>query len=66
MEDLGAERLIYGNIRERAHTGHVVSRLPGNVEASVEAGRTYPFAALRRDLRFFDIKTGLSTEGSLP
>jgi multiple sugar transport system ATP-binding protein len=66
MEDLGAEKLLYGNIRERTHTGHVVSRLPGNVEAPIEQGRTYPFAALRRDLRFFDIKTGLRTEGSLP
>jgi multiple sugar transport system ATP-binding protein len=66
MEDLGAERLVYGNIRERAHTGHVVSRLPWNVEVSIEAGRTYPFAALRRDLRFFDMNTGLCTEGSLP
>ncbi|MBI5419903.1 MAG: ABC transporter ATP-binding protein [Deltaproteobacteria bacterium] len=66
LEDLGAETLVYGNIRERFHTGHVVSRLPGNVNVSIEAGRTYAFAASRRDLRFFDKSTGLRTEGSLP
>jgi multiple sugar transport system ATP-binding protein len=66
LEDLGAERLVYGNIRERFHAGHVVSRMPGNVSVPIEAGRTYDFAASRRDLRFFDKNTGLRTEGSLP
>ncbi len=66
MEDLGAEKLLYGNIRERTHTGHVVSRMPGSVDVAIEPGRTYTFAASRRDLRFFDRTTGLCKEGSLP
>ncbi len=62
LEYLGAERLVYGNVGEKSHSVHVVARLPGNVSLPVEAGRTYPFAVPRRDLRFFDRLSGLRTE----
>ncbi len=61
VEDLGAERIVYGNVGERSHTRHVVSRMPGNVAIPVATGKTYPFAVLRKDLRYFDPATGLST-----
>jgi len=60
---LGAERLVYGNVGEKSHARHVVSRLPGSVTVSIEAGKTYPFAVATRDLRFFDRKSGLRKEG---
>ncbi len=63
LEYLGAERLLYGNVGEKSHALHVVARLPGNVSVPVEAGRTYPFAVPRRDIRYFDRLTGLRTEG---
>ena len=62
MEYLGAERLVYGNVGEKSHALHVVSRLPGNVSLPVEVGRTYPFAVPRRELRFFDRTSGLRTD----
>jgi len=62
MEYLGAERLVYGNVGEKSHALHVVSRLPGNVSLPVEVGRTYPFAVPRRELRFFDRLSGLRTD----
>jgi multiple sugar transport system ATP-binding protein len=64
LEYLGAERLVYGKVGEKSHARHVVSRLPGNVSITIEAGQTYPFAVSRSDLRFFDRKSGLRTDQS--
>lgn len=65
LEYLGAERLVYGNIGEKSRARHVVSRLPGNVDVSIEAGSTYSFAVSRRDLRYFDRASGLRVEKGL-
>ena len=45
VEYLGAERLVYGNVGEKSHALHVVSRLPGNIACPVEVG---PHLPLRR------------------
>jgi multiple sugar transport system ATP-binding protein len=63
-EYLGAERLVYGNVGEKSHARHVVSRLPGSVSLNIETGRTYTFAIARENLRFFDRTSGLRTERS--
>ncbi len=65
LEYLGAERLVYGNIGEKSRARHVVSRLPGNVNVSIEAGSTYSFAVSKRDLRYFDRASGLRVEKGL-
>jgi multiple sugar transport system ATP-binding protein len=62
LEYLGAERLVYGNVGEKSHARHVVSRLPGNVTLPIQAGETYPFAVPRTDLRFFERTTGMRTD----
>jgi multiple sugar transport system ATP-binding protein len=62
-EYLGAERLVYGNVGEKSHARHVVSRLPGSMTLPLEAGKTYPFAVARRDLRRFHRKSGLALPG---
>jgi multiple sugar transport system ATP-binding protein len=59
FEYLGAERLVYGNIGEKCCARHVVSRLPGNINLTIETGKTYPFTVLKQDLRRFDRSTGL-------
>jgi len=64
LEYLGAERLLYGNVGEKSHARHVVSRLPGNVSLPISAGETYHFAVLRSDIRFFDRESGLRTNRS--
>jgi multiple sugar transport system ATP-binding protein len=61
-EYLGAERLVYGNVGEKSHALHVVSRLPGSMSLPVETGRTYTFGVSRDNLRFFDRKSGLRTD----
>jgi len=62
-EYLGAERLVYGNVGEKSHARHVVSRLPGSLTLPLEAGKTYPFAVAQRDLRRFHRKSGLAFAG---
>jgi len=61
-EYLGAERLVYGNVGEKSHALHVVSRLPGSMSLPIETGRTYTFGVSRDNLRFFDRKSGLRTD----
>jgi multiple sugar transport system ATP-binding protein len=63
LEYLGAERLVYGDIGEKSHARHVVSRLPRSLTLPLEAGKTYPFAVALRDLRRFDKKSGLFKGG---
>ncbi|MGZ8430002.1 MAG: ABC transporter ATP-binding protein [Candidatus Deferrimicrobiaceae bacterium] len=63
-EYLGAERLVYGNVGEKSHALHVISRLPGSMSLPIETGRTYPFGVSRGNLRFFDRKSGLRTDRS--
>lgn len=63
FEYLGAERLVYGNIGEKCCARHVVSRLPGNINLTIETGKTYPFTVLKQDLRRFDRSTGLLIGG---
>ncbi|MBI5016163.1 MAG: ATP-binding cassette domain-containing protein [Deltaproteobacteria bacterium] len=64
VEDLGAERLVYGNIEQKSQAKHVVSKVPANVSFLAEVGRTYDFAVRREDLRFFDRESGLRTDQS--
>lgn len=62
LEYLGAERLVYGNVGEKSHARHIVSRLPGNINVSVEAGKTYQFAVSKQDIRYFERSSGLRTD----
>jgi multiple sugar transport system ATP-binding protein len=65
VEDLGAERLAYGNVGFQSSHRHVVSKLPANIKMSLEAGKTYTFAVPRDDIKFFDRKTGFRTDKSV-
>jgi len=62
LEHLGAERLVYGSVGEKSHARHVVARLPGSLTFPIEAGKSYPFAVAKRDLRRFDATSGLSSD----
>lgn len=63
IEDLGAERLVYGTLGEGSAGERVVSRIPANLGVAVEMGCAYPFHVARSDLHFFDPATGLRSEG---
>jgi multiple sugar transport system ATP-binding protein len=63
VEDLGADRLVYGNLDERFNRCRVVSNLPTSFTCyCVETGCGYEFAVPRGAMKFFDSKTGLRTE----
>jgi len=63
VENLGADRLAYGKLEERYNYSNVVANLPTSfTNYSIETQRTYDFAVPRRDIKFFDIKTGLRAE----
>ncbi len=62
VEDLGSDRLIYGNLGSDYGDQHAVAKLAFNVTTPVEVGKRYPFAVLKKDVNVFDRKTGLRTE----
>ena len=59
IEDLGAERLVYGQVEHPSHNGRIVSRLPANVRLQVETGQVYTFSVQRKDIRRFNEGSGL-------
>jgi len=63
VEDLGADRLVYGKLEERFNRYQVVANLPTSfTHYSVETGGTYDFAVPRKDVKFFDLDKGLRAE----
>ena len=66
VEDLGADRLVYGKLDERFNRYPVVANLPTSfTRYCIETGATYDFAVPSGDVRFFDSNTGLRTQ-SIP
>jgi len=64
VEDLGSDRLVYGDMGLPSAHRHVISKIPANVDLGIEGGKTYTFAVLKEDLRFFDPKTGFKVNGA--
>jgi multiple sugar transport system ATP-binding protein len=62
VEDLGSDRLVYGDVGLQAAHRHVISKIPANVNMVIEGGKTYTFAVLQEDLRYFDAATGLKID----
>lgn len=58
IEDLGAERLVYGDVGYPCPHRHVISKIPAGIPVVVEPGKTYPFAVKAGDIRYFDKDTG--------
>ena len=63
VEDLGADRLVYGELGPPFEGRSAVSRLALNINLPIEAGNTYTFAVPYEAIAFFDQKTGLRIEG---
>jgi multiple sugar transport system ATP-binding protein len=62
VENLGADRLLYGSLRDLAPDVKMIVNLPSTVHLPVVEGQSYELSILRRDLKFFDKATGLRTE----
>jgi multiple sugar transport system ATP-binding protein len=63
VEYLGAERLVYGVLEDRAGAPHVISRIPTSVRTELVAGERYEFAVRRRDIERFDRASGKRLDG---
>jgi multiple sugar transport system ATP-binding protein len=59
VEDLGADRLLYGSLRDLAPDTKMIVNLPFTIHLAVTPGESYEFACKAKDLKFFDPKTGL-------
>jgi multiple sugar transport system ATP-binding protein len=59
VEDLGADRLLYGALRDLAPDTKMVVNLPSTIHLPITPGEAYEFACKASDLKFFDPKTGL-------
>ncbi|MBP6020007.1 MAG: ABC transporter ATP-binding protein [Burkholderiaceae bacterium] len=64
IENLGSDRLLYGTLESPLPQIKVISRLPCTVETRLAVDEHYQFAVRRRDLHYFDAKTGLRIEAS--
>ena len=63
IENLGADRLVYGKLGERFDHAAVIANLPTSfTNYTVETNQSYDFVVPRSDVKFFDFKTGLRTE----
>ncbi len=58
VENLGADRLLYGTLPEVAPEQKVLVNLPSTVHAEFAAGETHDFAVKEKDLKFFDRASG--------
>jgi multiple sugar transport system ATP-binding protein len=66
VEYLGAERLVYGVLEDRAPAAHVISKLPNNIRAEIVAGERYDFVVRRSEIDRFDRASGRRVEETAP
>lgn len=66
VEDLGSDRLIYGNVGIKSPQRHVIAKLARNITTRIDPGTTHTFAVLRDEISFFDRETGLRIQREFP
>ena len=59
VEYLGADRLLYGSLRDIASDRKIIVNLPSTMRLAVESGRAYELSIRRQDLKLFDKTSGL-------
>src|SRR3954468_18797638 len=59
VENLGADRLLYGVLRDLAPDVKMIVNLPFTVHLPVIEGQAYEFSIKHKDLKFFDKESGL-------
>jgi multiple sugar transport system ATP-binding protein len=63
VENLGADRLVYGKLGERFNHSPVIANLPTSfTNYKIETSQTYDFAVPRNNVKFFNSQTGLREE----
>lgn len=62
VEYLGADQLLYGTIEGTTEGVAAISKLSSESNFKIQAGQTYDFVVKKKQLRFFDKRTGLRME----
>ncbi|UCG26155.1 MAG: ABC transporter ATP-binding protein, partial [Chloroflexota bacterium] len=62
VENLGADRLVYGQVENFHGQGLTTAKLPSMVGVTIEPGETYDFSVETKHLKYFDQATGLKSE----
>jgi len=62
IENLGADRLLYGVLEGPFAEAKVIVKVASTVELTVQPGEVYPLGAREKDLHFFDKATGRRTD----
>jgi multiple sugar transport system ATP-binding protein len=62
VENLGADRLLYGDLSDRPTQQKMIISLPTTVDMATAPGQSYEFSMRRSDLKFFDKATGQRME----
>jgi multiple sugar transport system ATP-binding protein len=62
VENLGADRLVYGHLRDVFQSERVIVNLPSTLHLHIQPGAAYEFAVKEQDVKYFDRTTGLRTE----
>jgi multiple sugar transport system ATP-binding protein len=59
VENLGADRLLYGHLRDVFQNEKVIVNLPSTLHLHIQPGSAYEFAIKQQDVKYFDRSTGL-------
>ena len=62
VEHLGADRLLYGIMRDTFPNEKVIVNIPSTVDLKIKTGEAQEFAVKEKDIKFFDRSTGLRIE----
>ena len=62
VENLGADRLVYGDVRDSYEDRFTAAKLPSMVTVHIEPGEEYDFVIERHHLKYFDKSSGLKTD----
>jgi len=62
IENLGASRLLYGNLRDVFQKEKVIANVPSTMHLHIAPGSAYEFAIKDKDVKYFDRATGLRTD----
>jgi len=63
VENLGADRLLYGSLRDLAPEVRMIINLSSTVHLEVTEGQAHQFSIKQKDLKFFHKETGLRIPG---
>ena len=62
VENLGADRLLYGHLRDVFQESKVIVNLPSTLHLNIKPGAAYEFSIKQDDIKYFDRTSGVRVE----